>query len=123
MAKEKKEPKSELKGKPESESKKEKNEANEALQHIHKDMAMGEIVMRYPETIPVILSHGLHCIGCHVSPYESIEQGSLGHGMSEEEFEMLLKEVNEAAAETERKRKQHREEMEQVQQQEAQHQA
>lgn len=85
--------------------------AKELPQYINKDMTMGEIVTKYPETIPVILSHGLHCIGCHVSPYESIEQGSLGHGMSEEEFESLLKEVNEAAAETERKRKQHQEQL------------
>ena len=90
-------------------------QAKETPQYVDKDMTMGEIVMKYPETIPVILSHGLHCIGCHVSPYESIEQGSLGHGMTEEEFETLLKEVNEAAAETERKRKQHQEQMQHTQ--------
>ena len=67
-------------------------------QLIRNDMTMGDILSRYPDAAFIMLNHGLHCIGCHVSPYESIEQGSMGHGMPEEEFHALMKELNQLAA-------------------------
>jgi iron-sulfur cluster assembly accessory protein len=42
-----------------------------------------------------MLGYGLHCIGCHANPLETIEQGALSHGMPKEDFEKMLKEVNE----------------------------
>lgn len=63
-------------------------------------MTLGEIVEKYPQSIDIMMRYGLHCIGCHVSPFETLEQGAMGHGMSEEEFKGLLKELNEAAAKT-----------------------
>ena len=48
---------------------------------ITKDMPIGEVVERYPEAAEVLTAYGLHCVGCHVSPFETVEQGALGHGM------------------------------------------
>ncbi len=67
---------------------------------IEPNMTIGDVVAKYPETVEVMLKYGLHCIGCHVSPYETLEQGSLGHGMPREEFQAMMKEVNEAAQHT-----------------------
>ena len=67
-------------------------------QLITKDMTIGEVVARYPETAEIMLGYGLHCIGCHVNPYESIEAGAMGHGMQPATIEQLLKDMNEAVA-------------------------
>jgi len=29
----------------------------------------------------VFMKHGLHCVGCHVAAFESIEQGAEAHGI------------------------------------------
>src|SRR3989338_5926309 len=57
-------------------------------------MLIGEAVAKYPEIAPVMQAYGLHCIGCHVNPYESIEQGAMGHGMPKETFDEMMQEVN-----------------------------
>src|SRR3989344_2102085 len=61
---------------------------------ISKDMTMGEIIEKYPFASEVMLSYGLHCVGCHVNPYESLENGALGHGMSDSEINSMLQELN-----------------------------
>ncbi len=65
---------------------------------ITKDMTIGEVVAKWPETAEIMLGYGLHCIGCHVNPYESIEGGAMGHGMSSETVDGMLKEMNEAVS-------------------------
>lgn len=55
---------------------------------------IGEVVNKYPESASVMLSYGLHCVGCAVNPYESIEAGAMGHGMSEETVDNLIKDIN-----------------------------
>lgn len=67
-------------------------------QLITKDMTIGEVVAKYPETSEIMLGYGLHCIGCHVNPYESIEGGAYGHGMSPETVEQMVREMNERVA-------------------------
>lgn len=61
---------------------------------ISKDMLIGDVVMRYPQVADVFLSYGLHCVGCHVNAYETIEQGALGHGMSDEDVDEMVAEAN-----------------------------
>ncbi|MBI5414191.1 DUF1858 domain-containing protein, partial [Candidatus Peregrinibacteria bacterium] len=51
-------------------------------------------VEKYPQLADVFLDFGVHCVGCYVSSYETIEQGILGHGFSEEELDEFLKEIN-----------------------------
>ena len=48
---------------------------------ITKDTTIEEVVSQYPETTMVFMRHGLHCVGCHVSAFESIEQGAMAHGI------------------------------------------
>ena len=43
-----------------------------------------------------MLKHGLHCIGCGVSAWETIEQGALSHGMSKKEIDKMIDGINEA---------------------------
>jgi len=62
---------------------------------ITKDMSIGEVVQKYPETVQVFLSHGLMCIGCAVARYENVEQGAMAHGI---DVEALMKDLNTAVS-------------------------
>lgn len=42
----------------------------------------------------LLLDRGLHCIGCHAAPFESLEEGCRAHGMSEQEIDKLIRELN-----------------------------
>lgn len=58
---------------------------------VTKEMSIGEVVQKYPQTIPVFLRHGLMCVGCAVARYENIEQGARAHGI---DVEALIKGLN-----------------------------
>ncbi len=60
---------------------------------ITKDMIIGEVVNKYPETTDVFMKNGLQCIGCMMAMMETLEQGAKSHGI---DMEKLLKELNEA---------------------------
>ena len=62
---------------------------------ITKDMGIGEVVQKYPATVPVFMSAGMGCIGCAASHFENIEQGALAHGI---DIDALMKGLNEAVA-------------------------
>lgn len=66
-----------------------------AKENINKSMTLGEVVEKFPESAEVMMNYGLHCIGCHVASWETIEQGALGHGMDEKEIEKMVNEINE----------------------------
>ena len=65
---------------------------------INKDMTIEEAVRQFPETIPVFLNYGLHCIGCHVANWETIEQGAMTHGIME--FDAMMRDLNKVAVKT-----------------------
>lgn len=60
-------------------------------------MTLGEAVSKYPRTMVVLFNYGMHCIGCHISAYETIEQGALAHGMSREDIKKMIEEMNKNA--------------------------
>ena len=64
-------------------------------QVISADMAIGDVLKKYPESLKVFLSHGLMCVGCAVARFENIEQGATAHGIN---VDALLKDLNEVAA-------------------------
>ena len=65
---------------------------------ITKDMTFGEILEKYPEAAETMMKYGLHCIGCHVAYWETLEQGAQGHGMSESDFKKMMEELNKQAS-------------------------
>jgi|TARA_B100001964_G_C14258572_1_gene613893 hybrid cluster-associated redox disulfide protein len=64
-------------------------------QKITKDTTIGEIVEKYPQVVETLTDFGLHCVGCHVSAYESLEAGFRGHGMDDKTIDEALKRLNE----------------------------
>lgn len=68
-------------------------------QTITKDVTIGDVVRKYPEVVSTLMSFGVHCVGCHVAEFETIEQGLMGHGFTEEMVEKAVQELNEAYTE------------------------
>lgn len=53
---------------------------------VTKDMLIGEIVQmneKYPE---ILLSAGMHCLGCPASAGESLEEACMVHGIDVDEL-------------------------------------
>ncbi|MDD6195870.1 hydroxylamine reductase [[Clostridium] aminophilum] len=58
--------------------------------HVTKDMLVGDIVRQYPDVVPLLMSCGLHCIGCGSSTYETLEEAAAVHGMDADEIIELI---------------------------------
>jgi len=58
---------------------------------VNKDILMGELISRHPETAEILAKYGFHCVGCMISPYESLEAGAAVHGIA---LKPLLTEIN-----------------------------
>ena len=61
---------------------------------ITKDTIIGEVLDIAPQTAPIFLSIGMHCLGCGASRGETVEEACAVHGV---DVEKLLKLVNEEA--------------------------
>jgi len=48
---------------------------------ITKEMPIGEVLQKHPETFEVFSGHGLHCVGCAIAHFENIQQGAEAHGI------------------------------------------
>ena len=58
---------------------------------ITREMSIGEVVEKYPQTAQVFLRHGLMCFGCAIARFENVEQGAMAHGI---DVEALVKDLN-----------------------------
>ncbi len=61
---------------------------------ITKDTIIGDILDIAPQTAPIFLSIGMHCLGCPSSRGETVEEACAVHGI---DCAKLLEVVNEAA--------------------------
>ena len=66
---------------------------------ITKEMTIGEVVSKYPSIIEPLQAAGVHCVGCGVSYIETLEEGFKGHGMSDQEVNTLIEQLNESIKE------------------------
>ena len=61
---------------------------------IKRDTIIGDILYVAPQTAPIFLSIGMHCLGCPSSRGETVEEACMVHGI---DVEKLLVLVNEEA--------------------------
>lgn len=61
-------------------------------------MTIGEIIQRYPETIPVFRRFGLDCMECQIASIEALEHGAGVHHIG---IDVLLHELNAARRKSE----------------------
>ena len=62
--------------------------------NITKDTIIGDILDVAPQTAPIFLSIGMHCLGCPSSRGETVEEACMVHGI---DVDKLLALVNEEA--------------------------
>lgn len=62
---------------------------------VTKDMLIGEVLMIDREIAPILMSCGMHCVGCPSSAGETLEEASVVHGMDVNE---LITKINQYLA-------------------------
>ena len=62
---------------------------------ITKDTIIGDILDIAPDTAPIFLSIGMHCLGCPSSRGETVEQACMVHGVN---VDALLDDLNASIA-------------------------
>ena len=63
----------------------------EPIMKITKDTIIGDILNIAPQTAPLFMSIGMHCLGCPASRGETVEQACAVHGVDVDD---LLAKVN-----------------------------
>ena len=67
-----------------------------AEQFVTGETLVGEIVTQYPEAVEILLSIGMHCLGCPASRAESLYDACAVHGFSADE---VIEAINNKIAE------------------------
>ena len=65
------------------------------MAQITKDTIIGDILDIAPETAPIFLSIGMHCLGCPSSRGETVEEACMVHGIN---CDTLVSQINEFLA-------------------------
>ena len=61
------------------------------MAQITKDTIIGDILDIAPDTAPIFLSIGMHCLVCPASRGETVEQACMGHGV---DVDVLVEKLN-----------------------------
>lgn len=60
------------------------------MSEITKEMTIGEILRVAPETAPLLMQAGMHCLGCPSAQGESLEEAAMVHGIDIDELMEFL---------------------------------
>ena len=58
---------------------------------VNKDMLIGELIAKYPQAAPVLMSIGMHCLGCPSAQAESLGEAAMVHGI---DADVLVEKIN-----------------------------
>jgi len=58
---------------------------------VTKEMLIADIIRIDRGLVPILMSHGMNCVGCHSAQHESLEQAAVVHGM---DADALVEEMN-----------------------------
>jgi len=61
---------------------------------VTKQILINELIEKHPQVAEILTSYGLHCVGCHFSSFDTLEDASMIHGIDEEEIDMMVRDVN-----------------------------
>ena len=50
------------------------------------DLLLADLLMHWPETIPVFMRHNMLCVGCLVAPFHTVEDACVEYGLDPEAF-------------------------------------
>ena len=57
---------------------------------ITKDMTIGDILDKCPDTAPFFMEMGMHCLGCPSARGESLTDACMVHGVDPDEMEQKM---------------------------------
>jgi len=67
---------------------------------ITKDILILDLVETYPKVAEVLTEkYNFHCIGCMAASMESLEEGATVHGMTDDQIDEMVAELNKIIAE------------------------
>lgn len=61
---------------------------------LSKATILSEVVEQSPRTAELLSEYGLHCVNCFASTFDTLETGAQVHGISNDELEQLIDEIN-----------------------------
>lgn len=61
---------------------------------ISRETVISEIVEKSPKAVELLSEYGLHCLHCFANQFDTLGNGALIHGMSDEEIDEMIAEVN-----------------------------
>ena len=65
------------------------------MAQISKDTKIGELLNIFPDSAPILMEIGMHCLGCPASQMETIEEAAMVHGI---DGTLLVEKINAAMA-------------------------
>ena len=64
------------------------------MNQITKTTLINDLLEKNPEAAEILMAYGLHCVNCHFSDIDTMEDGAAMHGISDEEMQLMIKDVN-----------------------------
>lgn len=64
---------------------------------VTKEMLLADVIQLHPHSAEIMLEYGLHCVGCFANQFDTVEQGALIHGISEEDISEMIDRINKGA--------------------------
>ncbi|MDO5028937.1 MAG: DUF1858 domain-containing protein [Bacillota bacterium] len=58
-----------------------------------KDMLIGDVIRHNPETVGILMSFGMGCVGCPSSQMESLEEAAMVHGLDLDQLMVALNQL------------------------------
>ena len=58
---------------------------------VSKEMTIGQLIAQFPQVAPVLMSVGMHCLGCPSAQAETLEEAAMVHGIDPE---LLVEKIN-----------------------------
>ena len=65
------------------------------MAQISKDTKIGELLNIFPDSAPILMEIGMHCLGCPASQMETLEEAAMVHGI---DSALLVEKINAAMA-------------------------
>lgn len=56
---------------------------------------LATLLQQHPDVEEILLDYGLHCVGCALNAFDSIEDGAKIHHMDDEEIDEMVERINE----------------------------
>lgn len=61
------------------------------MSQISKETTIGKLLADHPETAPILMEIGMHCLGCPSAQMESLAEAAMVHGI---DADLLIEKIN-----------------------------